>query len=208
MELAITGRKTTVTPALRDYVNEKIGTAVRVYAQDSMSGEVILRVEKNHAISKPNICEVTIHTKGAVIRVSEAEIDMYAAIDLAADRVSRQLRKYKTKVVDRRHRGAGDAVPIFTTSIAREGQPLTPEQMDALLQTPVEEEMADDDLLVREKIIDFSMMSEEEALVQTDLLGHDFFVFTNDKTGLTNVVYHRHNGGYGILKPRIESEEG
>ena len=63
----------------------------------------------------------------------------------------------------------------------------------------------EDDLLVREKVIDVTPMTEEQALVQTDLLGHDFYVFENATTGLINVVYHRKNGGYGIIKPRIET---
>ena len=63
------------------------------------------------------------------------------------------------------------------------------------------------DQLVREKVIDLKPMTEEEALVQTDLLGHDFYVFTNATTGLINVIYHRKNGGYGIIKPKIEENE-
>ena len=84
--------------------------------------------------------------------------------------------------------------------------------LDEAPATPSVEDLADlllpeeeDDLLVREKVIDVTPMTEEQALVQTDLLGHDFYVFENATTGLINVVYHRKNGGYGIIKPRIET---
>ena len=81
---------------------------------------------------------------------------------------------------------------------------VTEENLASLIESAPEEE---DDQLVREKYIDLKPMTEEEALVQTDLLGHDFFVFINATTGLTNVIYHRKNGGYGIIKPRIEENE-
>ena len=74
----------------------------------------------------------------------------------------------------------------------------------ALLQEAVNHEKDN----VREKYVDLTPMTEEEALVQTDLLGHDFYVFENATTGLVNVIYHRHNGGYGIIKPKIETEDG
>lgn len=80
-------------------------------------------------------------------------------------------------------------------------QALSQEELAKLIDIP-EEDL--DDQLVREKYIDLLPMTEEEALVQTDLLGHDFYVFVNSTTGLTNVIYHRKNGGYGIIKPRIE----
>ena len=101
------------------------------------------------------------------------------------------VRKFKTKVVDNRQGGASaaDVAPV--------------ERVEDLADLLLPEE--DDDLLVREKVIDVTPMTEEQALVQTDLLGHDFYVFENATTGLINVVYHRKNGGYGIIKPRIET---
>ena len=81
------------------------------------------------------------------------------------------------------------------------------ERVDDLADLLIPED-EEDDLLVREKVIDITPMTEEQALVQTDLLGHDFYVFENSTTGLINVVYHRKNGGYGIIKPKIEDLEG
>ena len=94
--------------------------------------------------------------------------------------------------MDRRQKGPRIAIPADIEDLA-----------DLIEPTGEDEE---DDVLVREKIIDLPPMTEEEALVQTDLLGHDFYVFTNATTGLINVIYHRKNGGYGIIKPKIEEE--
>ena len=191
MEINVTGRKVTVTDALEDYAIEKIGNAMKVLSIDVPSAEVVLRVEKNRPV--PCICEVTLRPKGHTIHVEEHEEDMYAAIDVAAAKVLRQLRKYKTRVVDRRHHEHAAPAPVVSQ-----------EDLAKLIEPAAEEE---DDQLVREKFIDLVPMTEEEALVQTDLIGHDFYVFTNATTGLINVIYHRKNGGYGIIKPKIETED-
>ena len=191
MDIKVSGRKTTVTDALRAHVDEKIGEALKVFDIEPMTVDVGLRYEKNPSNPNPAIVEVTARARGSVIRVAEHGADMYAAIDLSADKVTRQLRKFKTKVVDNRQGGASaaDVAPV--------------ERVEDLADLLLPEE--DDDLLVREKVIDVTPMTEEQALVQTDLLGHDFYVFENATTGLINVVYHRKNGGYGIIKPRIET---
>ncbi len=192
MDITVSGRKTTVTDALRAHVNEKVGAALKVFDIEPMTADVVLRYEKNPSIPEPAIVEVTVRVRSSVVRVAEHGADMYAAIDQAADKVTRQLRKFKTKVVDNRQQGASAAEVAPA--------PRVDDLADLLI--PAEEE---DDLLVREKVIDITPMTEEEALVQTDLLGHDFYVFENSLTGLINVVYHRKNGGYGIIKPKIES---
>ena len=191
MDIKVSGRKTTVTDALRAHVDEKIGEALKVFDIEPMTVDVVLRYEKNPSNPNPAIVEVTVRARGSVIRVAEHGADMYAAIDLSADKVTRQLRKFKTKVVDNRQGGASaaDVAPV--------------ERVEDLADLLLPEE--EDDLLVREKVIDVTPMTEEQALVQNDLLGHDFYVFENATTGLINVVYHRKNGGYGIIKPRIET---
>ena len=190
MEIKVSGRKTTVTDALRAHVDEKIGEALKVFDIEPMTADVVLRYEKNPSNPNPAIVEVTVRARGSVIRVAEHGADMYAAIDLAADKVTRQLRKFKTRVVDNRQQGLS----------AAEVAPVEPVADLADLLIPEEE----DDQLVRVKEIELTPMTEEQALVQTDLLGHDFYVFENSTTGLINVVYHRKNGGYGIIKPKLE----
>ena len=159
-----------------------------------MTCDVVLRVEKNRSNPEAAVCEVTVRVRDNVVRVESADPDMYAAIDFAADKVTRQLRKFKTRVVDRRQRAQGLPVEPIHTDLA---DLIEPEAVD---------QDADDEL-VREKVIDLPPMTEEEALVQTDLIGHDFYVFTNATNGLVNVIYHRKNGGYGIIKPKIEEPD-
>ena len=191
MDIKVSGRKTTVTDALRAHVDEKIGEALKVFDIEPMTVDVVLRYEKNPSNPIPATVEGTARARGSVIRVAEHGADMYAAIDLSADKVTRQLRKFKTMGVDNRQGGASaaDVAPV--------------ERVEDLADLLLPEE--DDDLLVREKVIDVTPMPEEQALVQTALLGHDFYVFENATTGLINVVYHRKNGGYGIIKPRFET---
>lgn len=189
MEITVTGRKMQVTDTLRDYATEKIGGACKVFDIDPMNVEIVLHVEKNPSISKSSVVEVTLRTKGHVIRVEEAENEMYAAIDIAADKTQRQLRKYKTRVVDRKTRAHAGAATLAA-----------PDDLP-----PVKFE--DDEQVVRVKEVDLDELSEEEALVAMDLLGHDFFVYNDKTTGLTNVLYRRTAGGYGLIKPKVEVQD-
>ena len=194
MQITVTGRKTTVSDSLRSYVEEKIGSSLKVFNISPMKVEVVLRMEKNPANPKPAVAEVTLVTKGHIIRTEEAEEDMYAAIDVAAAKTERQLRKYKTKVIDRRHNGRKLGEALLT---------------DDLIPAP-DEHLAlpmNDGHIVRVKEIELDALSEEEALLQIDLLGHDFFVYNDADTGAVNVIYRRKDGSYGLLKQRLETLE-
>lgn len=193
MDITVTGRNITVTDALRSHVVEKMESATSVF-DIPMNVEVVLRVEKNPSNPIPQVVEVTVFVKGSVVRVSEAATDMYAAVDMAADRVARQLRKYKTRVVDRRQRAA--ARDAFDREV---GEIMAAEEIQPEPEPEAEKEEQEE--ILREKIIEFTPLSVDQALLQTDLLGHDFFVFTDVATGDVNVIYRRKSGGYGILKP-------
>lgn len=182
MSITVTGRKMPVTDALREYAEDKIGNSMKVMDINPLDAEVVLHVEKNPANATPAICEVTLRTKGHIVRVEESEEDMYAAIDVAAAKVLRQLRKFKTRVLDRKPREA---------AVAPVGE-FDPESLMA--------EFTADEEVVRVKEIEFAPLTEEEALVQIDLLGHDFFAYTDRDTNLVNVLYRRDDGGYGLLK--------
>ncbi|CAK7037923.1 MAG: Ribosome hibernation promotion factor [Paraeggerthella hongkongensis] len=189
MSITVTGRKMPVTDALRQYAEEKIGNSMKVMDIDPLVAEIVLFVEKNPANPRPAVCEVTLRTKGHIIRVEESEEDMYAAIDVAAAKVVRQLRKYKTKVIDRKLRAEDETIRI---------QPAAAGELDVdgLMQ-----ELAGDEV-VRVKEMEFAPLTEEEALVQIDLLGHDFYAYTDRDSGLVNVLYRRDGGGYGLLKQK------
>ena len=193
MSITVTGRKMPVTDALREYAEEKIGNSMKVMDIDPLVAEIVLFVEKNPANPRPAVCEVTLRTKGHIIRVEEHEEDMYAAIDVAAAKVVRQLRKYKTKVVDRKLRASDETIRMAEPAAAGELD------VDGLMQ-----ELAADDEVVRVKTIEFEPLTEEEALVKIDLLGHDFFAYTDRDSGMVNVLYRRDDGGYGLLKQTEE----
>jgi putative sigma-54 modulation protein len=109
--------------------------------------------------------------------------------------VARQIRKYKTRVVDRRQRAAARQVPDAMTAHL---EALAPEEPAA---EPEPAEPEEDEEVLREKLIEFTPLTVDHAILQTELLGHSFFVFTNVETGDVNVIYRRKDGGYGILKP-------
>ncbi|MDR2197537.1 MAG: ribosome-associated translation inhibitor RaiA [Coriobacteriales bacterium] len=200
MDITVTGRKMTISDALRDYVEKKIGDSVKVFEISPMSVEVVLRKERNPSNPRPATAEITLRTKGHVVRTEESEEDMYAAVDVAAAKVERQLRKYKTKVLDRRTRGPKLAEVL--APIGAEAASGAPAEAIALI--PAE----DEDRIVRIKEVALDALSEAEALIQIDLLGHDFFVYTNSTDGLTNVLYRRKDGSYGLIKPQVETVEG
>lgn len=192
VDIKISGRKINVTDSMRDYVNEKIGSALKVFDINPMTCDVVLRVGKNRANTERKTVEVTVFVRDNVVRVVTSGDDLNAAVDEAADKVTRQLRKYKTRIVDRRQR---------VRSAAVEAAPVED------LADLIEDKGEDEEALVREKVVDLVPMSVDEALVQIDLIGHDFYVFTDNVTGLVNVVYRRKNGGYGIIKPKIEGPD-
>ncbi len=185
MEVKVIGRKITVTEPMHEYAIEKIGNSMKVLATDSLVADVVLRVEKSHLV--PCICEVTIRLKGHVIHAEERESDMYAAIDMAAAKVLRQLRKYKTRVLEHRKGEDSNAPVIVPTGVS----------LDELMA-----ELSADEEIVRIKEIDFAPLTEEEALVEIDLLGHDFFAYIDRDTNTFRILYRRAGGGYGLLKQK------
>lgn len=186
MDITITGRKMPITDALRAYAEEKIGNSMKVMDIDPLTAEVVLQVEKNPANPTPACCEVTMRARGHIIRVEEYEENMYAAIDVAAAKVLRQLRKFKTRVIDKK------------ISQGNTEKKATELDIDGLM----EELSATDDEVVRVKEIEFQPLTEEEALVQIDLLGHDFFAYIDRDNNNVHILYRRDNGGYGLLKQK------
>lgn len=190
VDIKISGRKVSVSDALRDHVEAKVGGALKVFDIKPMSCDVVLRVDKNPSNPERKACEVTVFVRDNVVRVVATSDDMYAAIDEAAEKVTRQLRKYKTRVIDYRMRE--------TLKVDQVIEP-TGASLDELMA-----ELSADDEVVRVKEIEFTPMTEEEAMIQIDLLGHDFLVYTDRDTNEVNVMYRRTEGGYGLLKPKAE----
>ena len=194
MTITVSGRKMPVTDALRQYAEEKVGNAIKAVDADTVSTEIVLYTEKNPANPLPAICEVTVRVKGHIVRVEESEEDMYAAIDVAAAKVARQLRKYKTRVLDKKVR----ATERIVDYAHEDAHPESELDLDRLM-----DELSEDEI-IRRKETEFTPMTEEEAMIQIDLLGHDFLVYTDRDTNEVNVMYRRTEGGYGLLKPKAE----
>ena len=180
MNFNIRGENIEVTPAIREYVEKKI-TKLERYFTESPNATVHVNLKTYQG--KSSKVEVTIPMQNLVLRAEEVHDDMYAAIDLISDKLERQIRKHKTKV-NRKFREKGNADAVFVTLPESEK---TPED--------------DNDLeLVRKKSFDLKPMDSEEAILQMNMLGHNFYVFTNADTSKTNVVYKRKDGHYGLIE--------
>ena len=189
MEMTVTGKKFAITDWMKEYCEDKIGNAAKVFDINPLSVEVVLTQEKNPANPTPAKCEVTLRAGGHIIHVEENEEEIHAAIDVASAKVTRQLRKYKTRITDKRgHSAAKEAVRAAEGAI---GDAL---DFDALMADLSEED------IVRTKEIKLCPMSIEEAMINFDLLGHDFYMFIDAETDKTCVLYTRKDGGYGLLK--------
>ena len=175
MRYTITGRNIDVTPGLREAVIEKIGKLERYFNQDT---EAIITLSVTKDRQK---IEVTIPVKGHIIRAEEQSTDMYVSIDLVEEIIERQLKKYKTKLIDKKQS------PVDFSEFY------------------IQEETEADDEIKIEKVKRFAMkpMDPEEACVQMELLGHDFYVFCNAETDEVNVVYRRKNGSFGLIEPEF-----
>ncbi|GAB4280877.1 MAG: ribosome-associated translation inhibitor RaiA [Coriobacteriia bacterium] len=182
MDIIVKGRHMPVTDALRQYAEEKVGRAARIIDYMLKEGEVELWVEKNPAIEDNQVCEITLWTKGPVIRARESAPDMYAAIDMASEKLEGQLRKYKGKLVDR-HTGKHGR--------SHEAESGIPEDV-------IEE--AETRSVVKTKRVPAHPMTEDEAILQLELLGHDFFLFKHAETGAPTVLYRRADGDYGMIQ--------
>jgi putative sigma-54 modulation protein len=199
MRTQIKGRNVTVTDALQDYANEKIAHVHKLLQQRKIDEvtrvELELRVEKNPSIPEPCIAEATVFTRGPVIRACEASTDMYAAIDLVTDKLTRRVKKYHDKMHGKtRH---GHDKPAVAVEPAAE---LAPVAAAAALADELAGETANG-RIVKTKQFALKPMTVNEATLQLELVGHDFFVFTNAESNRTNVVYRRNDGHYGLIEP-------
>jgi putative sigma-54 modulation protein len=191
MKLVIQGKNIEITDAIRDYVNQKVEKAVSHFESLTTEIDVNLSVARNPRINPKQTAEVTIYANGTVIRSEESSEDLYASIDLVADKIARRLRKYKEKRQNNKHKTKTEIEP---SEILEET-----EGISDLIAKGTPELPAD---VVRTKYFAMPPMKVEEALEQLQLVGHDFFMFRNADTGEINVIYERNHGGYGVLMPR------
>ena len=172
MKMKIIGRKTEVTDALEERVTKKIGKLSKFFPEDTVAN-VTLKVEKNR-----QIVEVTIYYNNIIFRAEEENHDMYAAIDKVVDILERQIRKNKTRLKNRMHDSAF-MMPQFDGEAFEEEKEFN---------------------VVKTKRISVKPMSVEEAILQMNLLGHEFFLFINDEDSNYTLVYKRKDGNYGTIE--------
>lgn len=173
MNITISGKNIEITDGLRAAVNEKLSKLERYFTPDT-NVIVTLSVEKER-----QKIEVTIPVKGKIIRSEQVSNDMYVSIDLVEEVIERQLRKYKTKIIDKKQ-AASNFQKTYIDNDYMENEEIR---------------------IVRTKKFDIKPMYPEDACVQMELLGHNFFVFMNADTDQVNVVYKRKGNTYGLIEP-------
>jgi putative sigma-54 modulation protein len=178
MRLQVKGKNVEISDAIRTYAEEKLGKLGKQLADPTVV-ELELAVERNPSIADKVVAEATIWTKGPTLRAKERSTDMRASIDLLTDKLERQVTRYREKRRRRHHGSDGHGV-----------QAKTP--------VPTDEEGP---VIVKTKQFTMHPMSAEEAILQLELVGHDFFVFRHEETGEINVVYRRQDGDYGLIEP-------
>lgn len=188
MKLVIQGKNIEITDSIHDYVHQKIEKAVSHYQGITTEVDVHLSVARNPRINPKQTAEVTIYANGTVVRAEESSENLYASIDLVANKIARQLRKYKEKRRNHKH------IPAKTADF------VTPGVVVDDLTEHRSPELPDN--VVRSKYFAMPPMSVHEALEQLEFVDHDFYMFRNAETGEINVIYERNHGGYGVIQPR------
>lgn len=175
MKMNIRGSKIKITSAINDYIEAKLGKLDKYLENpNDITANVVVKVK-----GKDQIVEVTIPMKKLILRAEDTHNDLYAAIDLVSDKLERQIRKNKTRLKKR-----------------------IKEINDFNIDFKVEKEEDEKGRIVKRKLVETKPMNEEEAILQMNLLGHDFFVFTNEATNQINILYRRKDTNYGIIETR------
>ncbi len=173
MEMIIRGDKLSVTESMKSYIDEKIGRLEKYLENaDGVRCTVLVKVR-----GKDQIVEITIPLKTVILRSEEKQEDFYKAVDKAVDVLERQIRKNKTKLV------------------ARQTKTVVEFDFNAIEEEPEEKKE-----VVKRKKVEVKPMNEEEAILQMELLGHQFYMYKDSETSTHAVVYKRKDGGYGVIE--------
>ena len=181
MRLEVKGRNVEVNDSIRRYAEDKLDRIEKQLPEPTQI-EVELTLETNPSIAEDHIAEATVWTKGSTLRVRERSAGFEASIDQLADKLERQVKRYREK------RSRRETVRRANGSGADEAPTFSEEQLERMI--------------LKSKQFDIQPLTPEEATVELELVGHDFFVFVNIDTGKQNVVYRRRDGGYGLIEPQ------
>ena len=176
MKYNIRGDKLEITDAINNYVESKLDRLNKYFKEDDILANVLLRVRGNS-----QIIEVTIPTAKFILRSEEEDKDLYAAIDLVTDKLERQIRKNKTRL---NRQNANNNLKEFNFDY----------------EIASNEESNEDEIIVKRKNIEMKPMDEEEAILEMNLLGHEFFVYKDMHTNKVCVLYKRKDGNYGLIE--------
>ena len=174
MKLELIGKNLTVTDALKNQAEKKFAKLEKYFSDDVNVRAVFSHIKTNQKV------EATVFLKGSTLRAEEATDDMYASIDKVIDVLERQIRKYKTKIKKRN----------------QDNKTIRFENFEEPKEEPKEK-------IVRRKSFDLRPMHEEEAILQMELLNHNFFVFLNEETSNVEVLYKRKDGDYGLIETNL-----
>lgn len=176
MKYDIRGDKLVVTNAIKEYAEEKVSKIEKYLASsDEIMARIVVSVK-----GKDQKVEVTIPTKNLTLRAEEKNNDLYAAIDLVVEKLERQIIKNKTKMLSKNIKN----------------------KVSEFILTDIESDEDEEEVIVKRKQLDTKPMSEEEAILQMNMLGHDFFIFKDDSTFSVSVLYRRKDGNYGLIETK------
>lgn len=188
MNIIIKGRNVDVSDALENYIKKKLSKMSR-FSDRISEIQVMISTQNSKTSGNSHKVEATIWMNGKIIRAQEVSPDMYASVDLVVDKLERRIKTFKGKLIER-WRNTREEETIETEGPSSEESKET-----------FEGELSD--RILRRKKLSISPMSIEEALLQMELLGHDFFIFINAETSEVNVVYARKEGGYGLIEIQL-----
>ena len=176
MSINVKGRNVDVTPAMKDYVEKKIA---KITKQFKAVGDItaVLKIEHGY-----HIAEITVPASGILLRAQESTKDMYSSIDLVVEKIERQIHKYKTRLMKRKYANFVEAPAPAPANVEEDGE----------------------FEIIKSKKFTLRPMNVEEAILQMNLLNHDFFVFYDAELDGVNVVYRRKDGKYGLLSPELK----
>ena len=176
MKITIRGEKLEITEAMKKYAEEKLAKLDKYFENsEEITGKVVFKLNGH----KQKV-EITVPIKSLILRVEETGEDFYATIDTAVDKLERQIRKNKTKIESRKKQKEQDYIYFSMFE--------------------VEDEPVEENKIVKRKAVELIPMDEEEAVLQMELLNHDFYLFKDSTTNKTSLIYRRKDNNYGIIE--------
>jgi putative sigma-54 modulation protein len=214
MKLLVKGKNVDVSRRVQEYAEKRLSKLSLQLDDEVTSMELEITEEKNPRVADCKVAEATVWTKGRALRAREASPDVFASIDLVADKLARQVKKYHDKRVQDRHGGThGHERDRWKGALQENGNGNGALPADHEFETQTTEDgmaqMGSQLRIVKTKQYSQGSMSPEQAAEQMSLVGHDFFVFVNDETDETSVLYKRSDGQFGLIEPtavEVEAE--